>query len=156
MATKACKECGAEKEANTENFTNTPANSDGLSGKCKECLATYARKRWREKQGKTAASKEDRIAMIKKRQDALKQKTAPEPPQHVDAPRPMARKPASKKRKARKMVAKGHPFVLESDRLMTEMIDIANVIKNGKVLLRQKCEQLLAVLNAEGHGQGND
>lgn len=147
---KTCKECGTEKEANTDNFAKVQASSDGLSGKCKVCINAKAKERWRQKQGQPPMSEEERIAMIKERQKALAVKKA------ASAAVGSAAAKIVKKRKARKMAAKGHPFILESDRLITEMVDVANVIKNGKALLHQKCRELLAVLEAEGHGQGHD
>lgn len=160
MATKECKACGVEKEGSEENFYKVYGNRDGLDGTCKACRI----KRREDVAAGKGPPKGSRLQMIKNRHAALKQDdtgdaSVPATPTTPVLPAPtsppLKAKPR-KKRKARKMAAKGHPFILESDRLITEMVDVANVIKNGKVLLRQKCEQLLAALDAEGHGQGHD
>ena len=43
-----------------------------------------------------------------------------------------------------------------SERLTNEIIDVATVIKNARILLRQKAVLLAAALEMEDHGKGND
>ncbi len=144
MAPKECKACGVEKEGSAGNFYKVYGNRDGLDGTCKECRKKKQAERKKVKDaGETPMSKEERIAKIKERQEALARRKAAS-----TAVGSAARK-ITKKRKARKMPALP---TLSSDRIVSEMIDVANIVKNGKVLLRQKCEELLAALDKEANG----
>lgn len=150
MEMKPCKECGVTKAVSKDYFYRHAAFADGWDNRCKECR----KKLKANKGGAQLMTNEERIAKIKERQAALKGGTASVPATATSpvAPTPAAPAPAPKprkKRKARKLPALP---TLSSDRIVSEMIDVANIVKNGKVLLRQKCEELLAALDKEANG----
>lgn len=128
---KVCKDCGKSFEPTTDNFFKHPGFADGLDNRCKACR------------------KEERLALIKRRAEAQKD-TGTAAASSTSTPRATEPKPKPRKKpKARKMPALP---TLSSDRIVSEMIDVANIVKNGKVLLRQKCEELLAALDKESNG----
>ncbi len=157
MATKECQACGAEKEANTDNFYKHPTDPDSLENTCKECRKKkQAERKKAEAAGETPMSKEERIAKIKERQAALARRKAASTAVG-SAARKITKKREPVKRRQAKAAAKPEIVAgLESDRLIKEITDIVNVIQNGKALLGQKCRALVEALDRESNGQGND
>lgn len=155
---KACTKCGEEKERTGEYFYNDKRNKDGLTSDCKVCRREAMKVPGKANQkGDGPLSKEDRIAKIKERQEALARKKAASTAIGSAAAKIVKkRKTRSPRASSARRSAKPKAPAASSDQLIREINDVASVIRNGKVLLREKCQALLSALDRESDGQGHN
>jgi len=60
LATKVCSRCGIEKKLSIEYFPERKANKDGFNGKCRKCVADYAKEFRKYNKDKTSNYEKNR------------------------------------------------------------------------------------------------
>lgn len=164
MAEKVCKKCREFKEANADNFYKHPSKPGEFEASCKVCRNAGNANRKKRRDGGSApqtkssvgdirsdeTKQADREALIRQRQERLtnlgKKTTPAGETNHSGSPAKPAKRAYTRKVKPTPAGNK-----LESDRLISEMTEISETIKQAKVELRNKCLELAAALEQEGH-----
>ncbi len=120
---KTCNECGEEKERTEANFGRAAQSKDGFNWKCKACIAAISRKKYAEKHGGATP--------------APKQRRTPRAPK-ADPPAKTPEQPGGLRDQLTDDMPEG-----PMQKLAKEITDVAAIVENGKVLLRQKLQALL-------------